>query len=76
MITALYDCRSKQEYIYRTNKIREISGASAILSHVYERMIEKADQNGIHILNTWKEDFRNGKPFNRDEFLGTSKNPH
>ena len=33
-VTALYDCSSKQEYIYRTNRIREISGGSELLANV------------------------------------------
>lgn len=50
-ILALYDCRSKQEYIYRTNKIREISGGSNLLSEVYERFIKKAQEEGIKFNN-------------------------
>lgn len=34
-VLALYDCRSKQEYIYRTNRIVEISGASALLAELF-----------------------------------------
>lgn len=30
-ILALYDCRSKQEYIYRTDWVQEITGASELL---------------------------------------------
>ncbi|MGN0605987.1 MAG: hypothetical protein ACI4JM_05650 [Oscillospiraceae bacterium] len=55
MITALYDCRSKQEYIYRTSKVREIAGASALLSHVYEMFIEKCRGNSIIIEDNWKK---------------------
>lgn len=51
MILALYDCRSKQEYIYRTNKIKEISGGSKLLSNVYQRFIDKAQKNGISFRN-------------------------
>lgn len=55
---ALYDLRSKQEYIYRTNRIREISGGSALLSTVYERFISKSQgkENGIKFVNNgeWK----------------------
>lgn len=39
-VTALYDCRSKQEYIYRTNRIREISGGSELLANVYGMFFE------------------------------------
>lgn len=35
-ILALYDCRSKQEYIYRTNKVKEIIGASMLLSDLFK----------------------------------------
>lgn len=53
---ALYDLRSKQEYIYRTNKIREISGGSALLSKVYDHFIKQADSKGIKFFNggKWK----------------------
>lgn len=66
MITAIYDCRSKQEYIYRTNKIREIAGASKLLSNVYSILI---NETGLKINNTWKEDTINKKPFRKEEFL-------
>ncbi|MCR4646757.1 MAG: hypothetical protein K5695_15335 [Oscillospiraceae bacterium] len=68
MITALYDCRSKQEYIYRTNRIREISGASLILASVYRWMLTEVESHGIRILNSWKEDLKAGKPFVKEEF--------
>ena len=35
-VLALYDFASKQEFIYRTSKIREISGASALLAKLYD----------------------------------------
>ena len=65
MVLALYDCRSKQEYIYRTNRIREISGGSALLSDVYNRFIKKARENGISFINNgeWK-----GKEFSMSAF--------
>ncbi len=34
---ALYDFASKQEFIYRTSKIREISGASALLAGIFKK---------------------------------------
>ena len=57
MLLALYDLRSKQEYIYRTNRIREISGGSALLSKVYERFIKEAHGKGIKFFNNgnWKD---------------------
>ena len=36
-ILALYDFGSKQEYIYRTSKIKEISGASVLLAGMYRK---------------------------------------
>lgn len=63
MITAIYDCRSKQEYIYRTNKIREISGASILLSEVYSMFFDEAAKNGINIRNCWISDFEKGIEF-------------
>ena len=39
-ILALYDFASKQNFIYRTSKIREISGASDLLTGIYMRFIE------------------------------------
>lgn len=42
---ALYDFASKQEFIYRTSKIREISGASAMLSDMYRKFTEILDKN-------------------------------
>ena len=41
-VLALYDFRSKQEYIYRTNKIREISGASMLLTDIYKDFASEA----------------------------------
>jgi len=66
MITAIYDCRSKQEYIYRTNKIREIAGASKLLSSVYSILIH---ETGIRICDTWREDTIQKRPFRKEEFL-------
>lgn len=54
MVLALYDCRSKQEYIYRTNRIREISGGSALLSGCYSSFTDKAKENGISFNNGGK----------------------
>lgn len=66
MITAIYDCRSKQEYIYRTNKIREIAGASKLLSNVYSILIH---ETGMKICDTWREDAIQKKPFQKEDFL-------
>ena len=70
MVLALYDCRSKQEYIYRTNRIREISGGSALLADVYDRFIKKAQENGIAFMNggEWED-----KEFSLDAFTSSDK---
>lgn len=36
-VLAIYDFRSKQEYIYRTNRMREITGASELMAGMYRR---------------------------------------
>lgn len=64
-VTALYDCRSKQEYIYRTNRIREISGGSALLANVYRNFFERAENKGIRINTDWK----NGQKFSIEKFI-------
>ena len=45
-VLALYDFASKQEFIYRTSKIREISGASAMLSGMYKKFNDILSENG------------------------------
>lgn len=39
MVLALYDFASKQDYIYKTSKIKEISGASLLLNGMYKELI-------------------------------------
>jgi hypothetical protein len=39
-VVALYDFRGKQEYIYRTNKVKEIIGASEIMRFAYQNFIK------------------------------------
>lgn len=52
-ILALYDCRSKQEYIYRTNKVKEIIGASALLSDLFSDFFGDKN-NGFKINADWR----------------------
>lgn len=63
-VLALYDCRSKQEYIYRTNRIREISGGSALLADVYSMFFRKANDKGVKIDYDWMSK----KEFSIDNF--------
>lgn len=52
-VLALYDFRSKQEFIYRTNRMREITGASELIAGMYSRFL---DALGNDILADWKSD--------------------
>lgn len=48
-VLALYDFASKQEYIYRTSKIKEISGASALMSGMYRKFVDILKEAGISL---------------------------
>ena len=48
-ILAQYTVRSKQEYIFRTNRMQEIVGASAIISQSFELLFSCAETLGIKI---------------------------
>lgn len=49
-VLALYDFGSKQNYIYQTNKIKEISGASALLAGMYKKFSEILNNKGISFI--------------------------
>lgn len=49
-VLALYDFGSKQNYIYQTNKIKEISGASALLAGMYKKFSEILNNEGISFV--------------------------
>lgn len=53
-ILALYDCRSKQEYIYRTNRIQEITGASELLSSLFKDFFNEENKQ-FRIKGNWHE---------------------
>lgn len=59
---ALYDFRSKQEYIYKTNAIQEIIGASNLLSEAYDMFLNALEKNGIKIRKNYI--FRDGAYLN------------
>ena len=65
-ILALYDCRSKQEYIYRTNKIKEIAGASALLADIYPQFFDVCAKNHFKLDTDWKS-----SPFSKSAFLAS-----
>ena len=45
-ILAQYTIRSKQDYIFRTNRIVEITGASEIISNSWEILFQQAERLG------------------------------
>lgn len=51
-ILALYDCRSKQEYIYRTNRVQEITGASELLSSLFKDFFNEENKQ-FRIKGNW-----------------------
>lgn len=69
LVTALYDCRSKQEYIYRTNRIKEISGGSDLLATLYYRFVKLAsEKHNMKIKCDWKS----GSDFSIDSFKNSN----
>lgn len=54
---AYYTIRSKQEYIYRTNKIKEIFGASQIIANAFSYLKKAAVPNGKGIFSDMKDPF-------------------
>ena len=63
-VLALYDFASKQEFIYRTNKIKEISGASVLLAKLYKKFVELANRK-YNIVYDVKTEFEI-KKYNAD----------
>lgn len=53
-VLAIYDFRSKQEYIYRTNKMQEITGASLLIASMYDVFLDE-DKSGVRICNDWRD---------------------
>lgn len=66
-VLALYDFASKQNYIYRTSKIKEISGASALLDRMYGEFIKLLSKNEFIV----ERDFE--KPFKMSDFEAGSE---
>lgn len=56
MKLAKYDFRSKQDYIYKTNKIKEIVGASEIITYAYNDFFEALKEEGIVVDNGYAID--------------------
>lgn len=59
-VLALYGFRSKQEFIYRTNKMREITGASELIAGLFDVFIENTK---LGLDAKWKDDDDNTLPW-------------
>ncbi len=66
-VLALYDCRSKQEYIYRTNRIKEIMGASMILTGLFKKFFN--NNNEFKFSTDWEN--KNASDYYLDDFNKT-----
>lgn len=49
MVLAQYTIRSKQEYIFRTNRMVEIAGASENISQSWNILFNQADEIGKNL---------------------------
>lgn len=64
-VLALYDCRSKQEYIYRTNRMIEISGGSALLTELFGKFFNNQEnfrtdwRSNINVSGDFVGEFEN-----------------
>ncbi len=74
MLLAQYTIRSKQEYIFRTNKIVEIVGASANISNAWDDLFECAEKTGLRTLRITDEPFDFDKVRNQMEQKDTPLN--
>ncbi len=80
MVIAQYTIRSKQKYIFKTNKIKDIVGASDIISHAWDILFEaaekadmilrKADDREPFSLEGIKDEFNNGSLAGVELFRG------
>ena len=55
MELSIYTIRSKQEYIYKTNKVVEIVGASENISDAWNVLFQKAEEAGLKIQKSNEE---------------------
>ena len=74
-VLALYDFASKQEYIYRTSKVKEISGASKLLGGMYRELLGVAAKENCRIKYCLPEvraeddaEYKDEAPFDFDAF--------
>ena len=58
MILAQYSIRSKQAYIYKTNRLVEIMGASENISKAWDILFEQAEACGLKTVRAKNESFQ------------------
>ncbi|MBR3314559.1 MAG: hypothetical protein IKG18_10515 [Atopobiaceae bacterium] len=57
-VLAVYDFRSKQAFIYRTNRMKEITGASELIAGMYGQVLDALDnaESGLRIRHDWNDE--------------------
>ena len=68
-ILARYSIRSKQEYIFRTNRLVEISGASKIIADAFEILFRCAHETGVHCERAYGPDSKTPSRFSLEDVL-------
>ncbi len=63
MYFAMYTIRSKQDYIYRTNRVVEIVGASENISRAWDCLFEQAEKKAGLQVEQIKENTDEAEPF-------------
>lgn len=53
-VLALYDFRNKQKFIYRTNRMKEITGGSELMATLPDLFFDEAKKRDINIDTVWK----------------------
>ena len=66
-VLAIYDFRSKQEYIYRTNRLQEISGASELIKGIYKEFF--TELNKEYPSSPKYIGLEDGRSFSYEEFI-------
>jgi len=57
-VLAMYDVRGIQEYVFRTNKVKEIVGASIIVAGIFEKALNEAikEHGVVNYSTNWRKD--------------------
>ena len=74
-VLALYDFASKQDFIYRTSKIKEISGASDLLAGMYRELVGVVNAKKVddRTLLYFDEDTKELASFSMEGFSSNDK---